>query len=295
MEASMSSDVDINAGRQGYRTRWAIGVAVIATSWLAVGPSAEQSAKPKVRLNQIIEQLEQGKPAFATEHWQLLEMEHGPYQIEQVTKILADLRPEGAARPKLTPVVRIPLEGDEVFKSTIKQVLDQGVMGVIVPHVRTAAEATRIVEAMRYPPQRGAKHPQPAGIRGWGPTRAARYWGLTPPEYAQRADVWPLNPEGELLAIAMIESRTAVDNIDAILKVPGLGGILIGPADLSLSLGVGNPGGNPQAPEVEAATATVAKACVARKVVACGTFESPNPTARIAQGFRLFTRSSSGK
>jgi 4-hydroxy-2-oxoheptanedioate aldolase len=113
-------------------------------------------------------------------------------------------------------------------------------------------------------------------------------------EYAQKADLWPLNPEGELLAIVMIESRPAIDNINAILNVPGLGGILIGPADLSLSLGVGNPGGNPTAPEVEAATATVAKACAARKVVACGTFESPNPQARIAQGFRLFTRASGG-
>jgi 4-hydroxy-2-oxoheptanedioate aldolase len=290
----MSGDVGVRPHR--FRVEWVVGAAIMASSWLTVGPFAEQGgAKPKVRLNQIIEQLEQGKPAYATEHWQLLEMEHGPYQIDQVTKILADLRPEGAARPKLTPIVRIPLEGDEVFKSTIKQVLDQGVMGVIVPHVRTAAEATRIVEAMRYPPQRGAKYPQPAGIRGWGPTRAARYWGLTPPEYAQRADVWPLNPDGELLAIAMIESRTAVNNIDAILKVPGLGGILIGPADLSLSLGVGNPGGNPSAAEVEVATATVAKACAAQKAVTCGTFESPNPPARIAQGFKLFTRSSSGK
>ena len=284
------------ARRRARRVMWPLGLAVVACSALAAGPSAEQSGtKPRVRQNQIIEQFAQGKPAFASEHWQLIEMEHGPYQIDQAIKVLADLRPEGAARPKLTPVVRIPLEGDEVFKSTIKQLLDQGVMGIVVPHVRTKEQAARIVEAMRYPPQRGAKYPNPAGIRGWGPTRAARYWGLTNPEYAQRADVWPLNPDGELLAIAMIESREGVKNIEEILKVPGLGGILIGPADLSLSLGVGNPGGNPSAPEVEAATDTVAKACAAQKAVACGTFESPEPKKRIAQGFRLFTRSSSGK
>jgi 4-hydroxy-2-oxoheptanedioate aldolase len=211
-----------------------------------------------------------------------------------VIKPLAPGRRGGAPRPKLTPVVRIPQEGDEVVKSTIKQLLDQGVMGIIVPHVRTKEQAMKIVEAMRYPPQRGAKYPSPPGIRGWGPTRAVRLWGIDAPEYARRADVWPLNPDGELFAIAMIESREAIKNIDEILSVPGLGGVLIGPADLSLSLGVGNPGGFPQAPEVEAATATVAKACAAHKMVACGTFESPNPPARIAQGFKLFTRSSTG-
>jgi 4-hydroxy-2-oxoheptanedioate aldolase len=221
-------------------------------------------------------------------------MEHGPYVIDQAVKILADLRPAGAARPRLTPVVRIPQDGDEVFKSTIKQLLDQGVMGIIVPQVRTKEQAMRIVEAMRYPPQRGSKYPTPAGVRGWGPTRAVAYWGLDAPNYARRADVWPLNPEGELFAIAMIESREGVKNISEILSVPGLGGILIGPADLSLSLGVGNPGGNATAPEVEAATATIAKACAAQKAVACGTFESPDPKARIAQGFKLFTRSSGG-
>jgi 4-hydroxy-2-oxoheptanedioate aldolase len=276
--------------RQGMA--WILGVGLVAFGTSVARPSG-QGAKPK-RLNQIIEQLEQGKPAFATEHWQLIEMEHGPYLLDQVIKTLADLRPEGAPRPKLTPVVRIPQEGDEVVKSTIKQLLDQGVMGIIVPHVRTKEQAMKIVEAMRYPPQRGAKYPSPPGIRGWGPTRAVRLWGIDAPEYARRADVWPLNPDGELFAIAMIESREAIKNIDEILSVPGLGGVLIGPADLSLSLGVGNPGGFPQAPEVEAATATVAKACAAHKMVACGTFESPNPPARIAQGFKLFTRSSTG-
>lgn len=152
------------------RVMWPLGLAVAACSALAAGPSAEQAGtKTRVRLNQIIEQFEQGRPAFAGEHWQFIEMEHTPYQIDQAIKLLADLRPEGAARPRLTPVIRIPQEGDEVFKSTIKQVLDQGVMGVIVPHVRNREQAAKIVEAMRYPPQRGAKYPSPAGIRGWGP------------------------------------------------------------------------------------------------------------------------------
>lgn len=279
---------------QPRRTLGVALVALVALGALATEPRAQPGASSGGRLNQIIEQLEQGKPAYMTEHWHFIEMEHSPYVIDQVTKVLLDLKPAGSTRPRLTPIVRIPLEGDEVIKSTVKQVLDQGAMGIIVPNVRTRAEAEKIVEAMRYPPQRGAKYPKPIGIRGWGPTRAAAYWGLDNAAYARRADLWPLDPNGELLAIAMIESREAIQNIDAILSVPGLSGVLVGPADLSLSLGVGSPGAQPTAPEVEAATATVAKACAARKILACGTFESPNPQSRLAQGFRLFPRSSKG-
>src|SRR5262245_28379095 len=88
-------------------------------------PSDQGDVARKPRLNRIIEQLEQGKPAFGGEHWRLIEMEHGPYDIKEVVKIFGDLWPKDAERPKLTPVVRIPLEGDEVVKSMVKQLLDQ--------------------------------------------------------------------------------------------------------------------------------------------------------------------------
>ena len=100
--------------------------------------------------------------------------------------------------------------------------------------------------------------------------------------------MWPLNPDGELLALVMVESREAIKNINEILSVPGLGGVLIGPHDLSLSLGVGLPESNQGAPEVEEATLAVAKACVAHKAL-CGTFSTTQDVnARLAQGFKLF-------
>ena len=75
-------------------------------------------------------------------------------------------------------------------------------------------------------------------MRGDGPATACRYWGLTMPEYYRKADVWPLNPEGELLVFTMIESVPGVHNIDDILKnVPGIGCVLIGEGDLSQALG----------------------------------------------------------
>jgi 4-hydroxy-2-oxoheptanedioate aldolase len=289
-----------------------IGVVILASPMSgmvtrqAAQPRATPDTSPTGRLNQIIEQFEKGRPAFTNgvimyrstwtpaaaqptdnEHWSLIEMEHGPYLIDEIGKILADLRPPHSIRPRLTPVVRIPLEADEVVKSLVKQVLDTGVMGIIAPHVETKEQMTRFVQAMRYPPQRGARYSEPVGVRGWAPFRAVQYWGLSQLDYAKRADVWPLNPEGELLAIAMIESREGVQNIDEILQVPGVGAVLIGPSDLSLSLGVGTPAANPAAPEVEAATQAVLKACLAHKV-ACGTFGGRDVKSRVAEGFRLF-------
>src|ERR1043166_5342132 len=74
---------------------------------------------------------------------------------------------------------------------------------------------------------------RPAGIRGAGPTGAVRYWGLTQQEYYHKADVWPLDPNGEIFVILQIEDTRGVENLDAILKeVKGIGAILIGEGDL---------------------------------------------------------------
>jgi 4-hydroxy-2-oxoheptanedioate aldolase len=273
-----------------------IGISItLCVGLMQVAPMAQSGAgtpKAKVRLNQIIEQFEQGKPAFMNEHWQFISLEH-TLLLDNYLKAMTSLRPtEGAVRPRLTPIVRIAQSADEDFKSIVKQVLDDGAFGVILPDVKTKEEVMRLVAAMRYPQQPGSKYPKPEGVRGWGPTGATRMMGgISNLEHHYKADLWPLNPDGELLAIVMIETREAVKNIDEILKVPGLGGALIGPADLSLALGVGDPAPNTTAPAVEAATATVAKACVALKKL-CGSFEVSDVNARVAQGFRLIPRGS---
>lgn len=274
-------------------TRFAPGLfgallAVTTAAGVLVPSLAAQQpgGKPRARLNQIIEQFEQGRPAFTNEHWSFFTLTNSPFLMDDLEKLLASLRVEGA-RPRLTPIVRIPYWGEQDYQHMIKQLLSEGVMGIIVPEVHTKEQALKLVRTMRYPPQRVAKYAEPAGNRGCCPAGAPRYWGLSLHDYFLRADVWPLNPDGELLALVMVESREAIKNINQILEVPGIGGVLIGPHDLSLSLGVGLPESNPSAPEVEAATATVAKACVAHKAL-CGTFETPDINARLAQGFRLF-------
>lgn len=267
------------------RAAWALGIVALLGAACTTGSEA-QSADG--RLNKIIEQFEAGENALAGEHWRIVSLEHNPFLVDDLEDFLGEIEPAEGARPELTPIVRIPHEADQDYHHVVKQILDAGAMGIVLPQVRTTAEVTRLVQSMRYPPQRGAQYVEPRGRRGWGPTGARRIWGgISSDEYAARADVWPLNPEGELLAIAMVETREMVNDIDAILQVPGLGGVLIGPSDLSLSLGVGTPGANPSAPEVEEAIVKVGEACMRHNKL-CGIYTSSNVEQRSAQGFKLF-------
>lgn len=265
------------------RHRFAPALAALAVGAALLAPLHGQDA---ARLNRVIEQIERDAAAFTGEHWQFIDMEHGPYLLDRLQDRLVDLKPDGAVRPEQTPLVRIPMEGGEPVRFAVKQVLDMGAFGVVFPRVETREQAGRAVQAMRYPPQRGETRPEPEGLRGWGPGRAARYWGLSVPDYVPRADVWPLDPRGELLALIMIESESGVDNVEEIVSVPGIGALFIGPADLAMSLGVGPPGAE-HAPETEEAIQKVLRACLDADVV-CGIADSgTRAERRISEGFRV--------
>jgi 2-keto-3-deoxy-L-rhamnonate aldolase RhmA len=143
--------------------------------------------------------------------WVCIDTEHGHLDYGQV---MAHIR---AVRGSDTSVVvRVP----ETQVSTVKRVLDMGAHGVILPLVRTPEDVELGFRYGRYPPR---------GIRGVGGERAVT-WGLGLAEYLSFAD-------RETLIIPLIETRDAVDNIDAILDVPGVEAIFFGPADLSASQG----------------------------------------------------------
>ena len=229
-------------------------------------------AQERIRLNKVIEALEDGRPAVEDQEWRFIDMEHSPFSGERLVSILSKMAQDRDAegRLKLTPLVRIPQDGDEDFRWAVKQVLDLGAFGVVLPHVDTKEEAVRLVRAMRYPPMRDAAQPEPRGERGWGPSRAVRLWGVAgTAEYHRKADVWPLNPEGELFAVAMIESAEAVANIAEILEAP-VSAILVVPGDMSIDLGLGPVPGGQNHPEVDAAFQTVLEACKAQSTVICG-------------------------
>ena len=209
------------------------------------------------RLNGIIKQLEEGKVAFigsagadpsaligSAFDGALFEMEHGPYDINRLQdgmQYMLDRRQiamSGSVAPAITPIVRVPPNSGEA-NWIAKQVLDIGVYGIIWPHIDTVEDARNAVAAMRYPKREGHPKREPFGLRGDSPGTAARYWGVTGNEYYARADVWPLDPQGELLCALMIESTTAIKNLPKMLEeVPGISVIITGEGDLSQELGV---------------------------------------------------------
>ena len=270
--------------------RLALSVAFGVVGLIVLSTPQTGRAQAPTRLNKVIEALEEGRPAIANQEWRFVDMEHSPFSGERVQRVLAEMDKDRDAdgRMRLTPLVRIPQEGDEDFKWAIKQVLDLGGMGIILPHVDRAEEAVRFVRAMRYPPARGTLYPAPRGERGWGPGGATRLWGLDSVEYARRADVWPLNPEGELFAVAMIESQEAVNNIHEILQTP-VSAIMVIPGDMAMDLGLGPNPRERNHPEVDAMFDRVREACLAQTRVICGAGDGRARTQqRLDEGWRFF-------
>jgi 4-hydroxy-2-oxoheptanedioate aldolase len=259
------------------------------------------------RLNGAIKALESGKPAFATFSTAELdtaqaiaaapydavvfEMEHNPYDIKALRdcmQYMLDRRQvaqSGSIAPPVAPFVRIPPNGGELNQWTAKQVLDVGVYGVVWPHVSTVEDARNAVAACRYPRPASAAYFEPAGQRGDAPRHAARYWGLTQQEYYARADVWPLNPKGEILVVIMCEEARAIKNLPKMLEqVPGIGVVLIGEGDLSQDLGFPR---QYEHPTVAAAIGDILAICKQYNVP-CGHphVDSKNAEGLIKQGFR---------
>jgi 2-dehydro-3-deoxyglucarate aldolase/4-hydroxy-2-oxoheptanedioate aldolase len=149
-----------------------------------------------------------------------IDMEHNPLSLETVQGHI--MATKGSAT---TPLVRVPWN-DPVL---IKPVLDIGAAGVIVPMIRTADDARRAVAACRYPPE---------GIRGFGPRRASAYGQRGGPAFCQEANE-------TILVTVQIEHIDAVHNLAEILAVPGLTSIVVGPNDLSGSMGHPNQPDHP--------------------------------------------------
>lgn len=156
--------------------------------------------------------------------WLLIDGEHAPNDLRTM---LAALR---AIAPYPThPVVRIP-NGDDTL---IKQVLELGATTLLVPMVETAAQATQLVRAMRYPPE---------GIRGVGSSiaRSARWSHYT--DYLHTAN-------DNVCLLVQVETARALGQIDSIAAVPGVDGVFIGPADLAASMGFLGQPAHPQVKE----------------------------------------------
>jgi 4-hydroxy-2-oxoheptanedioate aldolase len=161
-----------------------------------------------------------------------VDMQHGVADYNDLIPML-----QAVSATSATPLVRTPWNDPSI----IGRILDAGAMGVICPMVDTPEEAAAFVTACRYFPKGG---------RSVGPIRASLYAGS---DYFAHAN-------DEVMTLAMIESKEAVDNLDAILDIPHLDGIFVGPSDLAVSMGY-KPGFDPRFPEVAEAIRYIAARC----------------------------------
>lgn len=164
--------------------------------------------------------------------WIAADCEHTDMGIAEFAAVARGMHGRGSV-----PMVRVR-ENDTL---AIRQMLDLGAMGVIVPLVNTPEEAERAVRAAKYPP---------AGVRGFAFHRG-NDWGVDFTDYAAKAN-------DQIAVVVMIESKQAVENIDAILAVEGVDGVFIGPYDMSGSYGIPGQTGDPI---IQNACARIVEAC----------------------------------
>jgi len=234
----------------------------------------------KVRLNRMIELFEQGKIPIGvvfengsigdairvrkTDYdFCIWDMEHGDggfdfTSLNMCHQFMLDrkqLVEQGNLQAKIVPMTRVPAYPFELEYNMwqYKIALDAGVYGLLIPALETVEEMLTVVRACRYASAPG----EPKGCRGAHNGDAVRYWGMESfAEYSQRADIWPLNPEGEILFLCQIETATGVKNLRSILQECRnmIGGLELGRLDLSVSLG--HPGER-EHPEVQGAVREV--------------------------------------
>ena len=204
-----------------------------------------------------------GMIAAAADHdWLFIDMEHGALSPQEATQICIAALPTG-----VTPIVRICAGAlDEGTRA-----LDNGALGVIVPHVDTVEQARQVAKAFRYPP---------IGHRSWGGPPAVLGFKVTSNAEAQAV----LNEQ--VLVIAMIESPEGVKNAAAIAAVDGIDGLLIGTSDLTAEMGISGQIGHERVAE---AYKIVGDACrkSGKTLGMGGVYDKDNATKYIKSGARM--------
>ena len=280
----------------------ALGLFLLA----AQAPSA-QITEQRLHLNPVIAKLAEGRTVYglqagiemsigsaraaarAPADYIYVDMEHNPldmsglYQFHLAMADRAMVLRKGNLQPNVALMARFPPEADD-SNWVVKQALDMGLHGIMFNGVDTAEQARRAVSFMRYPPKRDSKIPMPRGVRGSAAGNATWIWGLTTDEYERHADLWPLNPDGDLLATMMIESVDGIANLDAIAATPGVGSLVLG-AGNDLAHAMGLPIDHP---EVEAARQKVLVACRAHKIACNITANTADDIVkRVGEGWHM--------
>jgi 4-hydroxy-2-oxoheptanedioate aldolase len=191
-----------------------------------------------------------------------IDLQHGLIDYPAAAEMLVAISGTGA-----TPFVRVPANDP----AAINRALDAGALGIIVPMIHSSDDAYQAISACRYPPD---------GIRSYGPVRASMTWG---PDYFETAN-------DLVLCVPMIETRQALEEIEAIISLPGLNAIYVGPNDLSLSMGL-SPGPDNEGIYQDAYRAII-KSCLAHGIVAGIHGTADLAPKHVGNGYRMVTVSS---
>ena len=236
------------------------------------------------RINRVIELWEAGQPIYHTGAGELtyenglkqsgtwadyleIDFENAPFDTIGLLAFMRGLVDAGPTRSgHRTPTVIATLPSncrtrEEMLANSwqARAVLSCGAHGILHTHTRQASAVQAFVEACRYPFQTiGIGVGLSQGQRGAGGQMVpAEIWGISPVEYMQRADPWPLNPEGELLLALKLEDRECLSNCEDITAVPGIGFGEWGPGDMGMSFGYADAHDPPYPPEMAEARARI--------------------------------------
>lgn len=288
-------------------------------SLCAILAVAIAAAQPPKRINKAIDLLSHGQPIYYTgghegmsanfeagvkmaQTWAdyiNYDMEHAPFNVSALAEFMRGLVKGGPTRSghrTPTVIVTLPTDGtDEVTMRVnswmIKQVLATGIHGILLCHADSPAAVKAFVEAVRFPTSRLAVgEGLEEGRRGiHGVPTASAIWGVSQKEYIEKADVWPLNPNGEIILGLKIEDKRALANVDESFKVPGIAFAEWGPGDMALSLGIPlSPTDGPSMPEpMRQARAKVLAACKAHKKFFLNTVKPDTVAAMIDEGVMI--------
>jgi len=243
-------------------------------------------------------------------------MEHGAFDMAGLAEYMRGLVDGGPTRSGHripTVIVEAPVNGTDAANVRFnawqfRQMLGRGVHGVLLCQAESAEAVRAFVESCRYPhhsPGVDPALPSPIermrgaggaasgsrlgiGTRGRGSeATAAPVWGISPEQYLERCDPWPLNPKGELLLGVKLESPEGIANCESILAVPGLGFAELGPGDLGLALGYVAVPRDPYPPEMKEARGRVFAACQKNHVPFLETASPENIVAKLDEGVRV--------
>ncbi len=270
------------------------------------------------RIDKALELLEQDQPLYLDIHYEIppdhpfeagvemarswadlidVDMERRPFNVDRLAAFMRGLRaggPTASGHPTPAVYVTLPIDGssEAVVRANswvIWQVLDTGVHGLMLCGAEDPGAVRAYVEAARYPFNRiGMGEELGVGRRGrTGFDVAAGIWGIDGDDYIHRADVWPLNPAGEIMLGIKVENTRALANAEAVTGVPGLAFAEWGPGDMSWSMGLERAGRDPMPPQLWDARQRIFAAVKAHGLAFLEGVTPDNVQSAIDEGIRV--------